>query len=207
MRIALGAVVAAAGLLVVSYGSWMLEDALVLRLNTIGISHVRYWLPLVFFCTPALAVCLGRMWEKKSWQQAIVVAYCVISALLSARMVFFSEAESLVAVAGRLRAYDRAAASIVRETPADAVIVTDRTDKEIFPDRAVTPGLPTKQEGTAAALKPFIASHTLYAYLPNEESWLTRLETALSVPARMGDPTFTFITEPRRGFGLFGLNR
>ncbi len=206
-RFLLVASLAAAGLLIVSYGSWMLQDALVLRLNTIGISHVRYWLPLVFFFTPALAVFLGRMWEKKSWQRIVVVAYCIVSLFLSARMVFFSEAESLVAVAGRLRAYDTAAAIIVSQTPADAVIVTDRTDKEIFPDRAVTPGLPTTQEGTAAALQPFVTSLKLYAYLPNDKSRIMDLHSTLGLPTHMGDPLFYFAAEPRPGFGLFGLSR
>lgn len=205
MRVVLIATVAAAALLVVSYGSWMLQDALVLRLNTIGISHVRYWLPLIFFFTPALAWILGRLWEKNVWLRAGVVAYCIVSLFLSGRMVFFSEAESLVAVAGRLRAYDKAAAIIVSETPADAVIVTDRTDKEIFPDRAVTPGLPTIQEGTDAALQPFVASRKVYAYLPNEKMRVSDLQTILSLPADIGDPLFSFVTEPRPGFGLFAL--
>lgn len=204
-RILFVAGLASAGLLVVSYGSWMLQDALILRLNTIGISHVRYWLPLVFFFTPALAFFLGRMWEQKSWQRILVIAYCSVSLFVSARVVFFSEAESLFAVANRLRAYDRAAAVIVSETPADAVIVTDRTDKEIFPDRAVTPGFPTKEEGTTDALKPLVESQHLYAYLPNEKSRIMDLQEALSLSLYIRDPLFSFVIEPRPGFGLFAL--
>jgi hypothetical protein len=206
-RVVLVAALVAAGLLVVGYGSWMLEDALVLRLNTIGISHVRYWLPLIFFFTPALAIFLGRMWQKGTGQRLAIVAYCGISLCLSARMVFFSEAESVLAVADRLRAYDKAASRIVSLTPTDAVIVTDRTDKEIFPDRAVTPGLPTAKEGTAAALQPFVASRQLYAYLPNEKSRVIDLQTVLSLPSQMGDPLFSFVVEPRPGFGLFRLSQ
>jgi|GEM_PF-2992867 len=200
--------------LVASYGSWMIADPLVLKLNTIGVSHVRYWLPISIFGAVAFGVVASRIADKgKTWRAAVIV-YLVVCAVLSARLVFFSEKESLVAVAGRVASYDAAAAIVEASTPENAVILTDRTDKEIFPDRTVTPGYPETVEDFRAVAS-IACNRPLYLYVPWSDEEITRrvdsgeLATSLASDVVKGvddRKAVELVAEPRPGYRLWKLD-
>lgn len=193
--------------LVVSYGSWMIADPLVLKLNTIGVSHVRYWLLLDAFGAAAIGAAAARyVGEGKSARRArsvAVLAAFAVFGLLSARMAFVSELESLIPVAGRVASYGEAALAVVRATPPQAVIVTDRTDKEIFPDRAVTAGFPT-DDASRADLRRLACDRPLYLYAGWSDSDLAAAAAGLA-PAASGT-LFSAVSEPRPGYRLWKMD-
>ncbi|TAL19606.1 hypothetical protein EPN90_03150 [Patescibacteria group bacterium] len=161
--------------LLAAYGSWMLADPLMLKLNTIGLSHVRYWLPFVFFDAVILAWALARLKERgRVWHLAtgiFLAAYLAFSAWL----VFWKAPESLLYVAERVRLYNVAAKTIVEKTEPNAVIITDRTDKEIFPDRAVVAGLQLGDLSTVCSISGPVYVYTVMTDLEDnvaDTSWV-----------------------------------
>ncbi len=192
--------------LVVAYGSWSLADSLVLRLNTIGVSYTRYWLWLGVFGAAFLGAALARLWRRgRAWRCAVGVIL-IIYVALSGWLVFFKAPESLLPVSERIRAYNAAAQIVVSKTEADAVIVTDRTDKEIFPDRMVTSGVPNAREGTLAALDNLPCRVRTYLYASLRSVRETGSDAALFA-SRLGSTLGEPITGPRPGYGLWKLER
>lgn len=150
--------------LFVSYGSWMTLDPLTRALNTIGDSHVRYWLPLVFIWTPFLGWSVASLYEKNWIVKILLVVFSATYLACTIGLVYVSVPESIVWVSQRIRAYNNAAAVIVANTEPDAVIIASRTDKEIFPERQVTPGPLTDLDGTIDAFPALYCNHPLYMY-------------------------------------------
>lgn len=186
------------------YGSWMFDDPLTTRLNTIGVSYVRYWLPIVVGSLPFAALfvwSLGCVRGPRRIAAGIIV--CAM-AVLSLRVAFFSELDSLVPVARRIREYHRAARAIVAATPPESVIVTWRTDKIVFPERRVaaadlTEGIDAELVGVISRLRriPWF----LYARLTSDEE--SRVQEGLAAESL----TMDSIGEPRPGETLYRIRK
>ncbi|NUM25146.1 MAG: glycosyltransferase family 39 protein [Candidatus Buchananbacteria bacterium] len=121
------------------YGSWQFTDLLTVHLNTLGLSYVRYWLPLYILVLPFVAI--GLTWLTNFFKNRVkVLALAVlIGALLyqSADLVLVKKPDSILPVKERILDYRKTAARVFDVVPEDAVIVTVRKDKVFFPDRRV----------------------------------------------------------------------
>ncbi|OGL73429.1 hypothetical protein A3D72_03265 [Candidatus Uhrbacteria bacterium RIFCSPHIGHO2_02_FULL_57_19] len=123
--------------LFVYYGSWQFDDPLTTRLNTIGVSYVRYWLPIILGALPFAALFIWSVGCVRGARRYVAIILVATMAAFSLRAAFFAGPDSLIPVAKRIREYHRAALAVAAATPKDAVIVTWRTDKIVFPERRV----------------------------------------------------------------------
>lgn len=152
---------AVAAWLVLFYGSWTIRDS-TLAGPTIGSSYFRYWLPLFMFSTlpvalAAVSLAKGRP-RLKRWLFLVAALYVAVSSAT----VFLSRGEGLLAVRAETWRYAPLLAELKAVTPEGAVIVTDRSDKFLFPDRSVMVGL--GDEGTIAALGKLAGRAPLYHF-------------------------------------------
>lgn len=130
--------------LVVYYGSWTFTDNISEEV-TIGNSYVRYWLPLYLLSLPLCASTLAfflRGTRGLVSRVLIVSAIVVVMMFFSGRAVLYEYRDSLFPVAQNIEQYQRSAEWIVRMTPSDAVIVSQRSDKNFFPERRVAQSFP-----------------------------------------------------------------
>lgn len=130
--------------LVVYYGSWTFTDNISEEV-TIGNSYVRYWLPLYLLSLPLCASTLAfflRGTRGLASRVLIVGAIVVVMMFFSGRAVLYEYRDSLFPVADNILQYQRSAEWIVRMTPSDAVIVSQRSDKNFFPERRVAQSFP-----------------------------------------------------------------
>lgn len=149
-QLAIATLVLAAWLGVV-YGSWSFSDTPDPRAITIGNSHIRYWLPLFVLGSVFAAVALrefARRWENRT---ALITVMLVLAAL-SAKLVYFSY-DGVVPSAQALTTFIEKREAVLAATEEDAVIVNDRADKYLFPDRRVV--VPLRDEYTYQSL-PFL---------------------------------------------------
>lgn len=128
---------AAAGWLVVLYGSWQFNDNPDPAAVTLGTSYTRYWLPLyAFFLWPA-AELTAWLWTKR-WGRALATGAVASYVLLSALAVLFEPQEGLLQVRKNVRRFEQVAQLVEARTEPGSVIVTDGiTDKLFWPEREV----------------------------------------------------------------------
>ncbi len=121
----------------VYYGSWEVRD----RIDggaSIGVSYVRYFLPLSVLIVPIMALGLIRTARSLSRFSRSAVAVLVITLVYcSLRAVWWGGDDSLVAVRGTLARNTEVRENILALVPPGAVMITDRGDKIVFPYREV----------------------------------------------------------------------
>lgn len=128
-----------ATLLIFQYGSWAFEDMLTLQLNKIGISYVRYWLPLYILLIPLGVYACSQLLSRLS-RPGKIMAGVVLSSMflaLNINTVYFAGHDSIPKI---MAAYDEYAAvqeEVLMRTENHAIIVTERGDKIFFPHRQV----------------------------------------------------------------------
>jgi hypothetical protein len=125
--------------LVVYYGSWNFYDNLDPAKVTIGTSYVRYWLPIYIFSLPFVALiflALLAIFKKRYLKLLIGGLAVLILFVYSANLVFPTE-EGLLKIKENLWDYQEKFEIIQRLTESNAVIVADRNDKTVFPERRV----------------------------------------------------------------------
>lgn len=125
--------------LVIYYGSWNFHDNLDPNKITIGTSYVRYFLPIYIFSLPFVSlIFLAILGIFKRRYLKIIVG--LLSGLFfigySANLVFSND-EGLVKISHNLRQYKEKSIIIENLTEPDAVVVADRNDKIVFPERRV----------------------------------------------------------------------
>src|SRR3989344_4418923 len=127
------------GWLGIYYGSWQFSDLLTVHLNTLGLSYVRYWLPLYILALPFVAS--GLVWLtsffKERWKNLGLAVFLIILFYSSADLVLRAKPDSLLPVRDRIAVYKQNASQVIDSTPSNAVIVTVRKDKLFFPERKV----------------------------------------------------------------------
>lgn len=125
--------------LVVYYGSWQFDDLLTVNLNTLGLSYVRYWLPLYVLALPFIAISLLWLTSffKNRWQNIAIIILILALFYQSADLVLRKKPDSILPVRTRIAGYKEIAAEVIKLTGPDSVIVTVRKDKLFFPDRRV----------------------------------------------------------------------
>lgn len=124
--------------LVVFYGSWIFYDNLD-REITIGASYLRYWLPLFIFTLPWGAMMISFLSLRAKGVVAKIALTSLICslALFSFHQVFMGSSESVDGMRASLQSYNTKRKFIEGLTPADAVVVSARSDKIFFPVRKV----------------------------------------------------------------------
>ncbi|OGY43531.1 MAG: hypothetical protein A2731_03825 [Candidatus Buchananbacteria bacterium RIFCSPHIGHO2_01_FULL_39_8] len=127
------------GWLIIYYGSWQFSDLLTVHLNTLGLSYVRYWLPLYIIVLPFSA--FGLIWLTNIFRRRLsgVVLFLLLVFLFykSADLVLQAKPDSLLPVRERIATYKQNAAAVFEVTELDSVIITVRKDKLFFPERRV----------------------------------------------------------------------
>lgn len=139
--------------LVLFYGSWTVQDNPDPSAVTIGSSYLRYWLPAFMLSTAPvawLAVTAAERGLKPRVGRLLLPAVAALYVAASGLDVFGASGEGLLTVRRNLVRYDAVVKEIVEITPKASVIIVDRADKYVFPDRPVI--TPLRADSTYAAL-------------------------------------------------------
>lgn len=135
--------------LVAFYGSWVFYDNISEEV-TIGNSYVRYWLPMYLLSIPfvsSLFVWLARGSHSARPPRTLIVCATIIAMMFfSGKAVLTEYRDSLFPVAQNIESYHRSAEWIVRHTEPEAVIFSERSDKNFFPERRVAQSFPNLAE-------------------------------------------------------------
>lgn len=127
------------GWLGIYYGSWEFTDQLTVNLNTLGISYVRYFLPLYLLSLPFIALGLIFLsnFFKVRWRNMAVGFLLAAVFYFNAQLVLVGKPDSILPVKQRIAEYKKTALAVNELTEANSVIVTVRKDKVFFPERKV----------------------------------------------------------------------
>jgi hypothetical protein len=141
--------------LIIYYGSWLFDDQLTLRLNTIGISYVRYWLPLYVLVLPFIAYGLEQVTQRNPLgfvfskilgmtahtpSKTKLVGLVLVFVLLlgfSWWTVYLKSGDGLRDQAQVTRDSYQLLDEVKAQVNKEAVIVCDREDKILFPAYSV----------------------------------------------------------------------
>ncbi|MBI5405392.1 MAG: glycosyltransferase family 39 protein, partial [Candidatus Kerfeldbacteria bacterium] len=124
------------------YGSWTLHDEPNPDAITIGTSYTRYWLPIYVLGLPFAALCLERLLTVKRhgrrWLGGAAAAILAVSMTwLSVDLVIADEVQGLAVIRQHGVNYSQLANEVAHQTPPNAVIISGRGDKFLFPERSV----------------------------------------------------------------------
>ncbi len=156
--------------LAIVYGSWQFNDNPDPAAVTIGTSYVRYFMPLyVLWLIPA-GYFLAQLGKLK-WGRYLTLFVVGIYLVLSTGLVWFDYQEGLSAVRGNLKRFAAASSAVQALTPPGSVIISGKTDKFFWPERAVIYELKTAADYQAIA-KLLSSAVPVYAFratlLPND---------------------------------------
>lgn len=125
--------------LLLTYGSWDLQEYEDSSVLILGHSFLRYWLPMAILALPFFVSGVWRivvLFPKttRPWTLRFLVMIVVI---LSAVTVVGDPLYGLIKIRADVREYEQSNQIIQRETEPNAVIIAGRADKVIFPERRV----------------------------------------------------------------------
>ena len=158
--------------LAVVYGSWTFNDNPDISLVTLGNSYVRYWLPLFILASPFAAKGihqLSQLVPQSKFQTTLLILPTTIAVVLSFWLVFFS-VDGLVPTRNHLFEFAQKREYILSSTENESIIIVDRADKFLFPERRVV--VPLRSEQTYAAIPSLEELTSLYYFgitLPLED--------------------------------------
>lgn len=124
------------GYLAVYYGSWTFFDNPDPKAVTIGNSYVRYYLPITILTVPLMIFTLSQL---KSFSTKIVISLLMFSSLFftSVSTVWLGKDEGVLKLKQTLAGYKLLRQEIISQTSANAIIVSNKMDKAVFPFRRV----------------------------------------------------------------------
>lgn len=191
--------------LIFFYGSWNVQDNPAPGLITIGSSYYRYWLPIFVLATVPLAGALARWWDSRSrWLRPAGAGLMVLLAIAGPWQAWAAPQEGLAALRQNLKRSAGVMERLLILVPSGSIVVADRADKWIFPQRLVI--TPLRDEGTFAALANLKRKRPLFYYgitLPSADlDFLRRVRLA---PLGLGaEPLETFGEETLYALPLSG---
>lgn len=149
--------------LAVVYGSWVINDNPDPKLITLGNSYIRYWLPAsVLFTVPIAVLITESVQFISKKRQVIALATCVIVfALLSLHQLTFG-ADGFIKTRIALATFQEKQTVVLAHTADSAIIITDRSDKFLFPQRQVI--VPLRDDATYKAIPVLVESNPLYYF-------------------------------------------
>ena len=152
------------------YGSWKIIDNPDPSIISLGNSHVRYWLPLFalasVFAARALVYLLG---DKSVLRKLFVANLLLLMTLLSLQLVFWGH-DGYLPSREALATFALKGERILDLTEDDAIVIVDRADKYLFPERRVV--VPLRDESTYAALPDMLNHAPVYYFgitLPEQD--------------------------------------
>jgi hypothetical protein len=150
--------------LILFYGSWSIQDNPDPAAVTIGTSYFRYWLPIFILSVVPVAWAAARLLDrlKGLWRPVVGTLALAVLAVVSAWTIFNAPQEGLLAIRRNLQRYDAEIGQVLAATEKNALVVVDRADKLIFPERAVI--YPLRSAATYAALPRLVAAVPVYYY-------------------------------------------
>ncbi|KPJ85891.1 hypothetical protein AMJ57_01405 [Parcubacteria bacterium SG8_24] len=187
--------------LILFYGSWTIRDNPDPDAVTIGSSYFRYWLPLFLFSTVPVAWMAARLVGRVPRKQmpAVATVLFLAYAAFSGQAVFGSPDEGLTAIRQTLEQDHQTALAITDLTEVGSLIVVDRADKTLFPDRAVLQ--PLRDERTYRIIGE--TAHRIPVYYFG----ITFPERDLSYLHEVKLKPWDLMLEPIEGFGERTLYR
>lgn len=139
--------------LLVEYGSWQFHDNPDPHAVTIGTSYIRYWLPISVWMTLFAGYGLVHALRVVSarWRAAVLGFGALGLLLTSVNMVVLSYPEGLLGMQAVARVNEARKAQVGSLTTERDVIIVDRADKYLFPERSVI--VPLRSEQTYASMR------------------------------------------------------
>lgn len=122
------------------YGSWVLEDTMTVKLNKIGISYVRYFLPLYILILPLIAIFFRyfiNFWKNNKIKIAVALFLIVSTVGFTMHILYFAGEDNLIKIKQNIKDYNQINQRIINLTEDKAVIISQRSDKIFFPERKV----------------------------------------------------------------------
>lgn len=167
--------------LLIYYGSWAFEDLLTLNLNKIGISYVRYFLPIYILSLPFVVICffelLNYIQNKKF--KILLSLFLIFSFLcLTINVVYLAGNDNLVKAREYINIYSQTNKKVISLTESNSVIISERGDKIFFPQRKVVGKVDFKEMPSWAKLLK--AKIPLYYYAYENEDYMKSVATALA---------------------------
>ncbi len=124
--------------LIIYYGNWQFADQMTVNLNVLAVSYVRYWLLLYLLTIPFAASALLFLAQKiKLCSRLFLIFLIALIFCYSGLIVLFSENDSLLNVKSRIFSYYQSASEINDLTEDNSIVIVNRKDKVLFPERKV----------------------------------------------------------------------
>lgn len=144
-------------IILVFYGSWLVVDHPDPKAVTIGTSYVRYFLPIYIFSLPIAAHAWLKYTAKfkRKFQRPLNTILIVGLVFFLYGSAFVGNREGILEKSVTLSGYDTIAGWVDENTPESSLIVTDKSDKYIWPNRLVMS--PPTEEKDLAALAHFVS--------------------------------------------------
>lgn len=181
------------------YGSWFVRDRLDPGAVTIGTSYVRYFLPAYVAALPFAAFALVRLGDLARKPRLAVLAL-VLCAILGTRTAVFAGDESLTAVRRTLESNAGKKSALLALIEDDAVVMTERFDKLLVPERLrIIPATDPGAFAAAARLADFVPVYW-YGLQPDEAE-----ADRISSLAEAAGLAWYEVAEPVPGEALFML--
>lgn len=121
------------------YLSMPTTDLFILSVSKLGLSYHRYLLPIVIMDIPLAAYALNwisiKLWVKR--KNFLMVIFLTAISTLSFYQVFFWGADNLISIRSSISQYHELHDRVLSLTPDNSIIITERADKWLFPDRAI----------------------------------------------------------------------
>lgn len=126
--------------LLVYYGSWVFADQMTVTLNKIGLSYVRYWLPIYILALPLVVICYLAIINlvKNNKLKILLTIFIIFTNLyFCLNLVYWQGNDNLLKIKQNINDYQQINRQIVQLTENDAIIISERSDKIFFPQRKV----------------------------------------------------------------------
>jgi len=164
--------------LLIYYGSWQFADQLTLALNRIGISYVRYFLPIYILSLPFIVIFLSTLisfFQNKKIKILMGLFFALIFLGFSINVVYLSGYDNLIKIKQSIKDYAEINKKVIGLTENNAVIISSRSDKIFFPERKV---IGVWQNGDLEIwLKLVDANVPLYYYATESVPFLEQLDS------------------------------
>jgi hypothetical protein len=172
--------------LAVYYGSLQITDSLVLRENTIGISYVRYWVPLIILTVPAMVYFLRRLTQTvdSRWFNIVFVALnAILLAGFSFNLAYLSEGDGLLSQKNIISEYHEQARNVKSLVGESQILVVERADKVFFPQQKVA--VFDSDFGVFERLTPVLNSRKIYYFTMRNDNEINEMNAYKLQPIGM----------------------
>lgn len=154
----IGPALLVSGYLFVVYGSWNIFDNPDPSAITIGTSYIRYWLPISVGMTALAGYALvkGAAHHSKLVRTGILLVWLFAFGYAGVYQTLYGRDEGLLFVHQNLEQFATQRDRVLAHTEAQDLLIVDRSDKFLFPDRQVV--YPLRSTTTYAALPHMLAA-------------------------------------------------